>query len=302
MRRRPVTLILLLLAASAAGAEGQGGAPLESSKQALKTLQSDQSANDRAAAAGKLTDGLPRLETPVPGAVAREISPPDDARRKEMDLKNNRQKNWLLDGVDKLGRDAKSRKQTGKRDRASPTDEEEEALDSSDPDYVLRLYADQKRQAEGKSATRQTVGARNDPIAPFLQDWLGNSPVREKFFDEFVRKTNTGGPTVSSAGLAGTGQRQDWGGTVTVENSRGAPASAPQPNPYLAGLESPSAPDPESDRLNASLTAPTASGDPVVAPTAPAGAPIPAARPAVKKPPLLAPSDNEKYFPQQKKF
>jgi hypothetical protein len=30
--------------------------------------------------------------------------------------------------------------------------------------------------------------------------------------------------------------------------------------------------------------------------------PNPVPRAAEKKPPLLAPSDNEKYFPQQKKF
>jgi hypothetical protein len=37
-------------------------------------------------------------------------------------------------------------------------------------------------------------------------------------------------------------------------------------------------------------------------PPAPAGDPFPAARPADKRPPLPAISDNEKYFPQLKKF
>ncbi|MDB6165657.1 MAG: hypothetical protein JWQ83_797, partial [Lacunisphaera sp.] len=44
-------------------------------------------------------------------------------------------------------------------------------------------------------------------------------------------------------------------------------------------------------------------GGPVAAPPNPAMVePVPAGRPAEKKPQFLRPSDNDKYFPQQKKF
>lgn len=300
MRLRPATLALLLLAA-AAGAAGQGGAPLEASKKALQELQADQAVKPGAKTGdGIKAEDLPQLHTPSPELAAPGPAPRDNRRERDKDpRKKGTQANWLLDGVDKLGREPRDRNQAG-RDSRKDLPEEEEKPDSSDPDYVLQLYAQQKKEAEAKAEVRQAAKARPDPIAPFLQDWLGNSPVRGKFFDEYVWKSDPGSGSVPAAGPAEAGANQLPDHALTRAGRQTAAPTAPQPNPYLAGLESPATPETASRGLEA-----LSAGAPGIGPgpaRGPVTEPNPAPRAAEKKPPLLAPSDNEKYFPQQKKF
>ncbi|MDI1248248.1 MAG: hypothetical protein PSV13_05130 [Lacunisphaera sp.] len=307
MRHRPVTLILLLLVATAAGADGQqGGAPLETSKKALQELQADQATKSDLNATGKsIADGLPQLRTPAPGVVAPEQGQPGNRRAGDNDLKKKKagQANWLLDGVDKLGRETKDRRQAGRDSRNDLPADEEEKPDSSDPDYVLKLYAQQKKEAEEKTEARQVTRTRTDPIAPFLQDWLGNSPVRGKFFDEYVRKSEAGAGPASAGGPADIGSNQlSIHSPATMDRPVAAPV-APQPNPYLAGLESPANFESGTRGLDLLPSGPAAfGGDPSGPSRGPAMEPNPAPRAVEKKPTLLAPLDNEKYFPQQKKF
>jgi hypothetical protein len=306
MRCCPVTLVLLLLAATAAGADGQGGAPLETSKKALQELQADQAVKpDVNATTKNLADGLPQLRTPAPGVVAPDQGQPGNRRASDRDLKKKKdgQANWLLDGVDKLGRDSKDRRQAGRDSRKELPEDEQEKPDSSDPDYVLKLYAQQKKEAEEKTEARQVTRTRTDPIAPFLQDWLGNSPVRGKFFDEYVRKSDAGSGPASAGAPAYTGSNQlTIHSPATLDRPSAAPV-APQPNPYLAGLESPANFESGARGLDLTPVGPTAFGGGPAGPSrGPAMEPNPTPRAADKKPPLLAPSDNEKYFPQQKKF
>lgn len=306
MRRGPVTLVLLLLAASAAGADGQGGAPLESSRQALQELRADQAVKPDVNANGKnMADSLPQLRTSSPGAVTQDLVQPGNRRTGEKDLKKKKdgQANWLLDGVDKLGREAKDRSRTGRDPRKDLPEDEEEKPDSSDPDYVLQLYAQQKNEAEEKAEARQASKARPDPIAPFLQGWLGNSPVRGKFFDEYVRKSDAGAGPAAADGPAESGSSQLPGhAPLTADRPAAAPVT-PQPNPYLAGIEAPT--NFESGPRGIELlpgSPPTFGGGPSGPARGPAMEPNPAPRAVEKKSPLLAPSENEKYFPQQKKF
>lgn len=306
MRLQAVTFALLLLAAGAGADEKPGGAPLESSKQALKSLQADQAAKSGDATAGRLTDGLPQLSTPVPGAVTPDYSPTGEAMKKERELQRKRaaQKNWLLNGVEKLGRDPKGRTAPAGEDRdVLPKDGEDEA-DSSDPDDLLTLYTEQKKAEDAKAEARQSTMARNDPIAPFLQGWLGNSPVRGKFFDEFVRKPDTGGEAVTSLGPAESSLTRVAAGLAPAdEGIRGSAAATARPNPYLAGLELSALSDRGGGgRIDPSPGASLTLGGSGRTPAAPVGDADPPARPAEKKPSTLAPSDNEKYFPQQKKF
>ena len=301
MSLRPATLALLLLTAATVGAEEQGGVPLEASKQALKALQADQTAKTGAATTGKLSDGLPQLQTPVPGATPLDFVPLHQSKAdKELKKKKDEQKNWLLDGVDKLSRDSKAKGRLAGDDKKAITVDDDEKSDSSDPDYLLKLYAEQKKEADAKTVARQTSPARSDPIAPFLQGWLGSSPVRGKFFDEFVRNSGAAADPASPVGPANTGGSQFMGNSIAVDGNRAVAPVTAQPNPYLQGLDSPvmSTAGRNSQSFPGFLTL----GAPAHPPSAAAIDPFLAARPVDKKPPLLAPSDNEKYFPQLKKF
>ena len=301
MHLRPATLALLLLAAATVGAEEQGGAPLEASKQALKALQADQTAKTGAATTGKLSDGLPQLQTPVPGATPLDFAPLQQSRAdKELKKRKDGQKNWLLDGVDKLSREPKAKGRLAGNDKNAITIDDEENPDSSDPDYLLKLYAGQKKEADAKTVARQASPSRSDPIAPFLQGWLGSSPARGKFFDEFVRNSGAAADPSSPVGPADTGGSQFMSNFVAVDGNRAVAPVTTQPNPYLQGLDSPARS--EAGRNSQSFPSFLTLGAPVHPPSAAAIDPFLAARPVDKKLPLLAPSENEKYFPQLKKF
>lgn len=294
---------LVCLAAVRGGAEEPAGAPLEGTRQELKKLQTDQPNRSSSAAPGGLTDGLPQIQTPVPGAVLLEM-PAADKAEKDRKKKAEARKNWLLDGVDKLGKS----NGIGNQGREGPAtgeavpDDGTDQLDSSDPDYILKVYTQQKKAAGAKADQQKSTTPRGDPFAPFLQGWLETSPARGKFFDEFVRKPDApGGMPATAPSANGHGFNPGSGGGDMADSTRSVPVAA-QSNPYLQGLGAPSLPD---SRVGFSL--PTATSN---APTGPAPRqsaastlePIPASRPAEKRPPLLAPSDDKKYFPQLRKF
>jgi hypothetical protein len=302
MRLRPVTLVLFFLAAIVGGAAEQGGAPLEASKKALRELQADQATKPDVNSTGhKPSDGLPQAQVPPPAAMQDFGS--RRTNEKELQKKKDRPANWLLDGVDKLGRDARDRKSPGRDNRRDLPEDEEAEPDSSDPDYMLKLYARQKKESAEKTEARQATKARPDPIAPFLQEWLGNSPVRGKFFDEYVRKSDAGPGAGSPTGPAERVSGQSLDHFVRLEDRRVAGPAVPQSNPYLAGFDAPRPfAESESRSMGQSPVAPMPFGSPASLPQLPVAEPDQAPRPADKKPLLLAPSDNEKYFPQQKKF
>jgi hypothetical protein len=299
-RRFPI-LGLVWLAAVRGGAEEPAGAPLEGTKQELKKLQTDQATRNSSAATGGLTDGMPQIETPVPGVVPLEM-PAADKAEKDRKKKAEARKNWLLDGVDKLG------KSNGNQGREAPAtgeavpDDGTDQPDSSDPDYILKVYTQQKKAAEAKADQQKSTAARGDPFAPFLQGWLETSPARGKFFDEFVRKPDApGGIPATTPSATEHGFNPGSVGGDMADSTRSVPMGA-QSNPYLQGLGSPPLPD---SRVGSSL--PTAISNALAGPAPRQSAagtiePIPASRPAEKKPPLLAPSDDKIYFPQLKKF
>ncbi len=286
------------LVATGLGTEPPSGAPLESAKEELKKLQADQTT--KTGPAGRLTDGLPRIQTPVPGAVQLEV-PTAEKSAKERKKRVDARKNWLLDGVDKLekrpGRKDAGRKPTGETELPDGKDGE---FDSSDPDDLLQLYTEQKKADEAKAGDRKAIPSRVDPFAPFLQGWMQTSPARGKFFDDFVRKSEPAAGSVD-AGPRSIETNQS-SSPVDVAGASRSVAAAAQPNPYLEGLDMPS---PGGGRPNSGQLDPVA-----VAPVMTAPRPltsgmldlIPASRPAEKKPALLAPSDDKKYFPQLKKF
>jgi len=297
MRAGVAIFVCAGLAATCAGSEPPPGAPLEGAKEELKKLQADQTT--KSGPASRLTDGLPRIQAPVPGAVQPEV-PTAEKSAKESKRKAEARKNWLLDGVDQL--EKKPARKGPERSRSGAEEEiSDDEAGGSEPDDLLQLYTERKKADEAKAGERKTTPGRTDPLSPFLQDWMQTSPTRGKFFDEFVRKgDSTAGFADAGPGPIETGQGAAPAGLGDGTRSVG---SVPQPNPYLEGLKPPAPPigqGPSPRQPIADAVAPVRTG------SKPAGEgmlePVPASRLPEKKPPLLAPLDDKKYFPQLKKF
>jgi len=291
-----------LAAATGACAGEPAAAPLEGTKQELRKLQADQSANPDTGATSKLIGAMPRMQTPVPGTMPMEQLATREKTERERQKKAEAQKNWLRDGVDQLGKttDGKRPDKTA-TDSAAATDDRDRP-DPSDPNYLLKVYTEQKNADETRIGREKAAAPRADPFAPFLQGWLENSPVRGRFFDDFVRKPDAvDGTQVTAASSATVSAGPAVGALETPGTSHRASATA-QPNPYLQGLDLGSLPDLGNSRGPSAATA-GAPPSPVPVPAA-AGMldPIPAGRVEEKKPLLPPPSDDKKYFPQLRKF
>ena len=286
----------LLLAALGVRAD-EPGTPLENSRQELKALKTGKTTHEGEAPAGKLRDALPHLLAPGSGSMPVEplVSQKVESGTKgKKDIRNN----WLLEGMDKLEKDSSSNKRRAK-DRL--TGAKSETADLNDPDYLLKLYRTQKNDSEEKAEAKQSMARRNDPLTPFLQGWLADSPGREKFFDEFIKRPNLG------TGISGTPtpalQESVVDQPLTNLNSGGPDlrhaqggAVPGQANPYLQGLDITALYDTVShDRQSA---VPAMTQHPLMS----FSVPEPPARQSEKRLQLPAQSDDQKYFPQLKKF
>jgi hypothetical protein len=290
-----------LLAALAARA-GEPATPLENSKLELKALQKGQPAQDGGVSVGKLRDAMPQMRTP-----GSEVPPPDplaaEEAEKELKKKKDAQKNWLVNGVESLARNRKSGGH-GAKDGLAGTRNENAQSDSSGPASLLKVYSEQQKRAEDRNEAKQASAVHNDPLKPFLQGWLADTPARGKFFDENARKPDaTAGfsdPTTqapleygTSSVLAGF----DPGGRAPSERGAAAPVQA---NPYLQGLDMSVLQN--TGTRHAQATAVPAF-QPAPTPAAlPLPGPAPVARQSEKKPFPPALADDKKYFPQLKKF
>ncbi|HEY8995703.1 MAG TPA: hypothetical protein VIM71_13630 [Lacunisphaera sp.] len=291
----------VLLTAAARGADA--GAPLESTKQELRKLNDGQKPGTGPGAAEGLRPSLPTIQTPGQESLPLpELMDPEKLEKERKRQKNER-KNWLVNGVGEL-----ERKDKAKTAEAFSTDEtKEEGSDSrlsdkTDPQYLLKLYDEQKKVEEARKLdTRTQRPPQADPLAPFLQGWLGNSPVRGQFFDEFARK-----PEGASAGAApavppGVGPTRDFGTPVSAATPAKDPAA--KPNPYLAELNRPVPNEAAVGVLSGqtpvspALTTPSL-GRPLI-PSTPSPAEV---RPPERKPLPTPLADDKKYFPQLKKF
>ncbi len=301
---RCAVLFVALVAVTARAEENS--APLESAKQELKKLAGDQKAKSGPTATEGLNTGMPRFQTPTQDLTPYQLTSPE---KQENDRKkrNDSEKNWLVNGVEKLERDAKD------KDRVLPASQESEPAkeaadlpDRSDPGYLLKAYDEQKRTTEAKQADAKPAhSAQPDPFAPFLQGWLGSSPVRGQFFDAFLKKSDSSAPGVTPLGgsMGISGNRETSGAVgqthLTHENT------TTKANPYL--IESnPTTVLKDLSNGAGSLPGPlnpTAMLDQVAArPLSSLLDPLPESPQPSRKPALPALSDDKKYFPQLKKF
>lgn len=304
MTMRTGFLGFLLLVSVAIGAEEPAGAPLANTKQELQTLRKEQAAKAGEINGGKLPGSGLQIQAPNAESVPFDYSKKEKKDRAQQE-KNARQKNWLVDGVNELEKSDK-RKDGSKQ----PIESEPVMLDGgkepkpepSDPDYLLKVYNEQKKESEAKADLKVQGGARNDPIAPFLQGWLSSSPAQGKFSDEFAHKSGGEAATSVATGPASvTYQSSPYSGVEA--GAGGRTISGQQANPYLQ--------DPDQPRLlqdlgNGRSSVPMDAGSFAKPADLPATTrladPLPEYRATEKKPLLPPQAEDKKYFPQLKKF
>ncbi|WP_438482944.1 hypothetical protein [Oleiharenicola lentus] len=286
----------------------QSGAPLESTQSELKALQKAQSQKN-SSEGGKASVSLPQLQIVTPGATPLEMPNPQKME-KELAKKKEAQKNWLVDGVQQLEKKQQAKAERGDAISAQGTLNPEQATQAPDktPGSLLEVYTEQQNEAEKKESAKPAAKTAPlaDPLAPFLREWMGNSPVRGEFFDKVALKPETGAsPVVANGGSPVSGNSSAMNGGPEF-SGRGAAEIPSAKNPYLAGIESPTvhepsrpAPVPAGLNFNEAL-----SGSFVPSAATNSVPPLPENRVNFgdKKPLIPDRADDKKYFPQLKKF
>lgn len=237
----------LLLVWSVSARADEPTAPLENAKAELQALRKDEKTAKAGAMDASLKDGLPQFHAPTPGALPLEL-PQQKTPQAEMKKQRDAQKNWLLDGVGRLDAEARSRANGQGRPARDESEIADEDANSAESATLLRVYADQKKKEGAAKNVRDAekkndVLSQNDAFAPFLQDWLADSPVRGKFFDDFLKNPGSRlGELSRREGPAGAVENSPSSGlTITTPSGGRAPTTGaeiggPKPNPYLEAL------------------------------------------------------------------
>jgi hypothetical protein len=283
-----------LSAATAAFAVDDPNAPLANTKQQLQSLKKDEAAQKAGTDRGVKLD-LPSLNAPGTNV---DLPPP---HRPEADVKDGKRaahRDWLLEGVDRLDH----KKSSADARRGDATESEDQPLDPTDPDYFLRVYERQRTARDAKlklnapDVNELRTGSA-DPFAPFMKEWLANSPVRDALKDAATRDARNDFAAPDPAMPRPT----EMGGannTPAVDLARGAAA----PNPFVQALGLPTLeqakPAESRGPVAESSVAPA-----IVPPAANTIYDLPE-RPKidVKRALPPPPSEDKKYFPQLKKF
>jgi hypothetical protein len=295
-----VTLRLAVAAAfgvaTVAFAADDPNAPLANTKAQLQSLKKD------AAAQQADTPRAPKLELPsIQGAVAGpelELPRPKRDDADSQDRKRAQQKDWLLQGFDRL--DRKSSFGTAKS-ADTKAETEDEPLDPNDPDYFLRVYERQRAERDTKRLDVNALASGElrtdapDPLAPFMKEWLADSPVREAL--QSVNATHSTGDRVASGSIGSAPM------AVTHTASAATVSARPVPNPFVQALGLPTFDQTASDTRAAAVE--PVRNTPTSSPTNQTNTiydlperPKTDVRQALPAPP----ADDKKYFPQLKKF
>lgn len=312
--KRLAGIAFLLAATNPSLAADDPNAPLAHAKQELKQLQRDEAAKQSGAAGEKLQGALPKFHAPTPGQSEIDPSPARNAQKEsERRHRASEGNNWLIEGYDQL--DPKNSAPRGKRaaGKIDPREDEREPLRPGDTGYLLQLYEKQRREAAGAesrpgAARHNTmVSAQADPLAPYLKDWLANSPVRDVALGALGRRD----PADTAGVLPDDGPDRAAGNFPNVPSSLGFDHSSrgrkdAAENPFLPTL-APTQPGggtgggpqglaPASARLGApaAFAPPRSLAVPLENP--------PSRRPDTRKPPPSQREEDRKYFPQLKRF
>ncbi len=297
-RARAVVLACGIVIARAAATPGPA---LENSQRELKELQAEVKAKPSIPANSELTQGFAQL--PTAGAPPAPLKPAVSERTaQELKKRKTVDKNWLINGVNALARAASAETVAGDGASNSLQTAKDSVPAQTAAQNLLKVYSAQRSAEPTQAVSKHATIASRDPLAPFLQGWLADSPVRGLFFDDYVKKINTEGAAVSSAHGSPTAQS---GELRSTRASTSAGFHSPRPteaNPYLAPtkelvlqnrgttIDSPRLTSTVGDSFSQALaTGPTAAA---------LGGPQPSGKASTR----LAPSDAQKYFPQQRKF
>ncbi|HET7537316.1 MAG TPA: hypothetical protein VFJ90_12735, partial [Candidatus Didemnitutus sp.] len=218
-------------------------------------------------------------------------------------------KNWLVREYEKLENKDNLTSDDEKLKLASgPTEEKSEHEQLQD-----QLIANDPKSREASADSRQHPKSEPlrapDPFAPFMKDWLANSPASGPMYDALVKANGSQSPAMTAPIAEPAGAVTNVSSIATdlsASDSRSARTTVPPgPNPFLAGLELPNS------RESSLSILPSGPVSEVAAPasilpikgTSSAGSDIaePARRNSVTPPPSKL-SDDKKYFPQQKRF
>lgn len=280
-------------------------APLSDTKLQLQALKRDEAAQKAGTPSNNLQLDLPTVTTPSLSDL--NLTKPDK-EDKDAQKKNARKKNWLLDGYDKL--DAKKTNGTDPRSKDDSELKEDEKLDPKDPDYFLHVYEKQRAESDAKqrelaNANMQGGGdtklnASADPFAPFMKEWLANSPVRDA-----IKDSGTVGSTLSNnAPVSAPSNLPADTQTAAIARTTSDSLRTNASNPFLQSLGMPAT---DSGSPNSELRSPVAVFEPKTAsetrsllPADPAP-PRDRGREDPRNALPLTPED-KKYFPQLKKF
>ncbi len=303
-------LVLVVLSAATAtvtpvAKAAEADAPLSGTKQELQRLKTDRpgQAGPTAADALKTTTPTLQLSTELPSAERQREK--QKKREREAQEKKEAQENWLIDGMARLEKE-RDEKAKGTSEAASatpsPAMESRPAVDRDDPTFLLRLYDEQKKADDAKTADKPPRTPQPNAFAPFLQGWMAPSPVKDQLLGEMKRASPTAPVSVGGGGSSVTFSTVSVG--AARGDTQGGRDSAPQSNPYLPDADgiplgqTPSGPFvPTADPMTA--LAPQTSTPPISTPLFHPD-PEPAAATRKVLPPPAA--DDKKYFPQLKKF
>lgn len=302
--RRAGVIALVCLAAGASTAPAQdNSAPLSNSRQQLQALKKDQAAEKSGA-----------NESSLKGAASSSdvrnnlnLTAPQTGQERDKEKKVEK-RNWLIDGYDKL--DPKSA-----RNREREKTEDEKPLDPKDPEYFLRLYERQRAATDAKRAeqernngTESEETARNakaDPFTPFLSTWLAGSPVKD-VLQETLRgsdkRSGASEATRTDAANERTKAASDaLSATTILSDLSGKPHSATDSaasNPFVQALGLNGS---ANDAALRQVPAPAVNPPATPPKTNEFTLPLP---PRITAParPASVPDENQKFFPQLKKF
>ena len=297
-RARAVVLSCGIVIARAAATPGPA---LENSQRELKELQAEVKTKPSLPANSELTQGFAQLPTagspptPLKPAVS-ERTAQEWKKRKPVD------KNWLINGVNELARAASAETVAGDGASNSLQTAKDSVPAQTAAQNLLKVYSAQRSAEPTQAVSKHATIASRDPLAPFLQGWLADSPVRGLFFDDYVKKINTEGAAVSSAHGSPTAQS---GELRSTRASTSAGFHSPRPteaNPYLAPSKELARQSLGTTIDSPRLTSTAGNSFSQALASGPTAAALGGPQPSGKASTRLAPSDAQKYFPQQRKF
>jgi len=285
------SILPLILLPVLAGAQEPSG--LEKAKQDLKTLPSIRKESDRPAL------NLPNIAAPSPAAdLSAPMPSPSRSRANADEAKSGKgTDNWLVDAMMKEdSRQAGTgRKGAKMRDEAHPLDADSET-DGTDRNSGREPTAAKNAELDERARASDLEFAKvESPLTPFMADWIS----KRDHALLLPKGTSEVGFVPETPGLVG-GPDRAVAITFRGIDGRLDPVAAPevrQPgeNPFLQALQAPPVTPPPA------APAPTLPG---VGDLAPALMPPEPARDPRSPPPIdfSKPSQDNKYFPQLKRF